>query len=141
MRWPAARSARRRAPQGTTRRNPFDAVPLVAPGVSEEPREAPEGLLLRRRLAPRSRLGAALARGLRYERSVHLKLDRPGAFFWRLIDGARDLDAIAGLVRAELQMSEEDARRATLLYVKELMTRNFIQLRVDAPAATPAPSR
>ena len=125
-------------PPGMTYRNPFDAVPQVAPGVTvvRGPEAPPDGLLLRRNLEPQTRFGAAVARYLRYERKVHLTLDRSGTLFWGLIDGSRNLEQIAGRVRTDLGMADEDARRATLLYVKQLMLRSFVQLRVPAPHAT-----
>jgi hypothetical protein len=128
---------RKTPPAGPPRyRNPFDAVPLVPATVSiVEQAGAGEGLLLRRRLDPRTRLGAAVSRWLRYERCVHVKLDRNGALFWGLIDGRRDLGEIAHHVAEGLALPLEQARQSTLVYVKDLMLRHFIHLQVERTAA------
>lgn len=147
MRWFRSKPKPTGPPPGMTWRDPFAAVPLVAPGVSVRAGEGADsdGLVLRRQLdLPTSRRGRLLCR-LGLQRSAHLKLDRPGTFFWRQIDGVRDLAAIAAAVGRECRLSDAEARRATLLFTKNLMLRSFIQIRVASPpetvgAASPGPA-
>ena len=135
---------RKRAPVptgGTTYRNPLDAVPLVAPGVSIRAGDGPDsdGLILRRLLDTAATRRGRLLGWLHMQRSAHVKLDRPGSFFWRQIDGQRDLAHIARALAQEFKMADDDARRATVTFTRDLMLRHFIMIRIEAPPASPAP--
>jgi len=118
-------------------RDPLAAVPLAADGVSVES-ATPEGaLVLARRLTPRSRLHARLARLLRHNLTVRLSLDERGGFFWRQMDGKRSLRRIAEALQPQFALSRDAARQATVLFVKELMKRGFLNLRIEGEAGLP----
>ena len=113
-------------------RNPLDAVPEVAPDVAVVRRTDDGALVLRRTLAPRSRLGHALARWLSFRRETHVQLDARGGVYWSLVDGRTPLDRIASCAGERLGLDREAARKSVLLYTRDLMTRGFVHLRIDA---------
>ncbi|OPZ28396.1 MAG: hypothetical protein BWZ02_01323 [Lentisphaerae bacterium ADurb.BinA184] len=133
-------------PQGMAYRNPFDAVPLVAPGVSIRAGGEAGSAFLRAELdTPDTRRGRFLRR-LHMQRAAHIKLDPQGTVFWRLIDGRRDLGEIACAIARELGLAEKDAREATIRFTRDLMLRNYIMLKISPPpealpagVATPRP--
>ena len=114
--------------------DPFDAVPHVAQGV--EARADAAGLLQVRRLAPprRSLLGP-LRRALRPPTEGRINLDERGTFFWRQIDGRRNVRAVMRALAKRFGLDRSDARAATILFVKALMLRGLIHLEVDRPRA------
>lgn len=112
-------------------RNPFEAVPLIAPGVVEE-RDAKGMLVLVHRTPVPTRYARLLGRYLGRERTSRTILDENGTFFWQQIDGKRSLGRIADAIRINLNQPEEQAREAVISFTKDLMKRNLIQLKLQA---------
>jgi len=109
--------------------DPFKAVPVTALNV--EASEDAEGRVhLRMALEEKSGIKEYLARKFGFRRAVMANLDERGSFFWKKINGARDLAAIEKEVRRQFDLNEEDSRRATILFVKMLMLRGLIYLKV-----------
>ena len=114
--------------------DPFDAVPQVPDGV--EARTDAAGLVRLRRSPPRRRgLGSLLGRMVRLERAARTNLDERGSFFWSQIDGRRDLHDVTRRLSERFGLSRADARAATVLFVKAMMTRGLLVLEVKRPAA------
>lgn len=96
-----------------------------------EERTAPSGeLQLRRVLPPRNPLQQVMTRLTGRPPTSHIALDANGAFFWRLIDGRRNLFAIRAAMAKELQLDRRTAEQGVILFVKQLMRRHFLQLRM-----------
>lgn len=118
---------------GRPARDPFEAVPHVAPGV--EARADPEGHIhLSRRIIPRLRVLHAVERRFGWRRTVQVNLDANGSLFWNQIDGTQSLEAIAKCIQKETGQSEEACRKATALFTRDLMARGLIQLEVPLPS-------
>ncbi len=122
-------------PPGMTFRNPFEAVPLASPGVEvlRGKDDVKEGFVLRRALDIGDNWRARTLRKLRLDRAAHIKLDQAGSVYWRQIDGQRDLEQIAEGLAMEFKLSPEEARKSTLVFTKDLMIRQFIQLKISTP--------
>ena len=116
---------------GRPARDPFEAVPLAAPGVAEE-RGDDGSLVLVHRVPVPPRYARLLGRYLGRERVSRTVLDENGAFFWRQIDGVRSLGSIADAVRVRLNQPEAQARESAVAFTKDLMKRNLIQLKLKA---------
>lgn len=116
-----------------TSTDPFDAVPIITPGVDAV--EAPNGELhLRLRLQPQSGLSSLLSRGLGLHRDTFINLDTRGSCFWKQIDNTRSLAEIEIIIRRELGMPIHESRIAVLKFTKSLMQRGLIQLKVETPS-------
>jgi hypothetical protein len=123
---------KRKAPQagaGLPARDPLDAVPLVAEGV--EARADSRGRIqLKRTWQPAGGVRGFLARTLKYEHSARLDLDEPGSAYWRLVDGRRTLREMAAALARDSSRSEDECRKATILFTRSLMVRHFVNLKV-----------
>lgn len=125
---------------GVKYRDPLLAVALVADGV--ECKEETDSLLqLRRDATPKQGFGGWAARLLRQKYYAHIALDERGSYFWRQIDGQRTLREIAGSVTRQFSMTEAEGESVTILFVKELMTRGLIYLKMPMEAAQAEPVR
>jgi len=122
---PAAAQPVSRAPA----RDPLDAVPVKAAGVTEEAGVGGALILVRRAPVP-MRYARLLGRFLGGDRISRVVLDENGVFFWRQIDGVRTLRQIADAMRVRLNRPEGDARAAVIAFTKDLMKRNLIQLKL-----------
>jgi len=109
--------------------DPLVAVPIRMKGVEAVPNRIGE-LVLRRQLHPGQGWHSRIVAALRQDYSMQLRLDQRGCYFWDLIDGQRDLRRIADTIRREFQLEKKESRDATVLFVKELMTRGLIQIRL-----------
>lgn len=110
-------------------RDPLAAVPLKAPNVVEF--SDAQGLItLERRVPVPPRYGRLLGRLLGRERKAQTALDENGTSFWQLIDGKRSLDDIANDFRIRLNIPEPEARKVVVLFTKDLMKRDLIQLKI-----------
>ncbi len=118
--------------------NPLDVVPAAEPDV-EARADSADRLHLRRRFQPTGRIYRRVARLLRYRHEVRVTLDEQGTLFWRLMDGRRTLRSIAADMAATLDGAEDEARRAVILFVKLLMARHLIYLKVPMPAEEKVP--
>lgn len=119
--------------------NPLEAVACVA----EEVESGIDNLGLvqvRRKYRPaRGVLGlAGRAMGYRYERRVNL--DARGSFLWLQIDGQRDAATIAEALAAKFDIEPAAAREATILYLRDLLTRHLILLRFPERSENPRPA-
>ena len=112
-------------------RDPFTAIPLVAPGVVEET-SADGTLVLVHRIPVPKKYGRLLGRFLGRDRVSRTILDDNGTFFWRQIDGERTLAAIADAIRIHVNKPEREAREAVIAFTRDLMKRNLIQLKLKA---------
>ncbi|MDK2970628.1 MAG: hypothetical protein PWP23_383 [Candidatus Sumerlaeota bacterium] len=111
--------------------DPLQAVPRVAPNVHA--RTARGGALhLRMDLPPKGRIGAFVLRHFGWQRHHLMNLDARGAAFWRLINGRRTLETIAGILAKKWKHGEEECRIAVMEYTRTLMTRGLIVLEVTA---------
>ncbi len=121
-------------------RDPLAAVPLVAPGVQAKA-DASGLVQVRLELPARSRLEQFLGRTLGFRRPAYLNLDQLGSAYWRLVDGQRDLRAIAARLTREHQVPADRAREAVAFFTRDLMLRHVICLRIAPPSATtPGPA-
>ena len=109
--------------------DPLSAVPGVAPDVEWRP-DAAELIQVRRRWRPQRGLAGLVARTFRLESVCRVNLDERGSFFWRQIDGRRDLRHIASRLAEQFDLTEGQAGDATVRFVKQLMTRCLIVLEV-----------
>ena len=73
-----------------------------------------------------------LARHFSIFPSCRIFLDEKGSFFWRLIDGRRDLSDIEGELRRHYQMGAGESRDAVILFTKMLMRRGLIGLKLPS---------
>jgi len=116
------------APAGT-RTDPLAATPEPAPGVDAKRDDA--GMLQVRRMLPtRGRVGELLERLFGHTRYVRVKLDERGSWFWEQIDGTRDLHGIEESLRKRYSLSREESTKAVIEFVKALMVRGLICLRL-----------
>lgn len=117
---------------GPPPRDPLLAIPRPAPCV--EWRQEPSDLVqLRRELPPRSRLDGVFRRWLRTPRQIRVNLDAHGSFFWRQVDGRRNLASIAAALATQFGLPAEDARVATVRFTRDLMVRSLLQLEIPTP--------
>lgn len=110
-------------------RNPFAAIPMVAPQVREEPSANGELTLVHTVPVP-ARYARFLGRFLGREHVARTILDEHGVFFWRQIDGVRTLTEIVHAIRLHANQSDAQARKAVITFTKDLMTRNLIVLKI-----------
>lgn len=120
-------------------RDPLEAVPRPAPDVDSNTHDGGERISLKRHIPPRSRIARFFESRFGLRRTVQVNLDTVGSFFWRQVDGKRNLRTIARLLRAEFRLNEEKSRLATLQFTRDLMNRGLIQLQV--PASPPKEGR
>lgn len=111
------------------RAHPLEAVPLRNEKVEERISDAGE-LHLHGTLPPQGILERAMVRIAGTEKNVQVALDDKGAFFWEQIDGQKNLFAIRRALRNKYQLSSEESKEATIRFIKMLMRRNLIQLKV-----------
>ena len=109
--------------------DPFDAVPVIAPGV-EARQDGQEHFQVRRTSKKKSGLAGVLARKFGFERAVRANLDKMGSFYWRQIDGRKDLARIEKKLRRHFRLSRQQSRGATVKFTKALMERGLILLKV-----------
>jgi len=93
-------------------------------------------LQVRRRFPARGGLYGWISRKLRYRHEVRINLDERGTRFWQLMDGRRNLDAIAVALGKEFDLERSKAREAVILFTKMLMTRHLVYLRVPTPQSS-----
>jgi hypothetical protein len=117
-------------------RDPFEAVPMVAEGVRTEVGKDGVTVLVSTTPVP-MRYGRLLGRFLGRERIARVILDENGTFFWRQIDGIRNLGQIANAVRKQMNRPEMEARAAVISFTKDLMKRNLLSLKVSLPPIKP----
>lgn len=116
-------------------RNPLEAIVHAAQGV-ESGRDNLGLVQIRRVYHPsRGLLGfAGRVLGHRYHRRVNL--DERGSFLWEQIDGTRSLDALADALARRYEIDPADARKAAVLFVRDLLSRHLVSL--SFPAAPPS---
>ncbi len=131
---------RKQAPIAHVRHDPLAAVPLVPTGVTAQP--LPDGgVELCRVVPPKSRLYAWVARRLRYDQTVRIRLDARGAAFWTAVDGRRSVRGLAETLAPGLELDGEAARQCVVKYIGELMRRGWLLLKLDLPAQPGAAPR
>ena len=110
-------------------RDPLAVVPVIAEGV--EAREDANGLLQIRKTPSCGRaLTSRLSQRLGLQRHIRVNLDAHGTIFWRAIDGRRCLREIAEVVFRQTRQDPEAATEAAVLFVKMLMVRHLVYLKV-----------
>jgi hypothetical protein len=118
--------------------DPLAAVPLVPEGVTAT--ATPDGgLELCRDLRPKNRLHGWIARTLRWDLSVRVRLDATGAVFWSCVDGRRTVREVAEVLAGRLQARPDAARQAVVQYIGTLMRKGWIQLRLAIPPRPASP--
>jgi len=117
-------------------RDPFEAVPMVAEGVRTEVGKDGVTVLVSATPVP-MRYARLLGRFLGRERIARVILDENGTFFWRQIDGIRNLGQIANAVRKQMNRPEMEARAAVISFTKDLMKRNLLSLKVPLTPLKP----
>lgn len=75
-----------------------------------------------------------LAAKFRLYRNIRINLDARGSFFWRQINGQRSLREIDAVLREEFELTDEESKKATLVFTKQLMLRHLIVLDVGEVA-------
>jgi Coenzyme PQQ synthesis protein D (PqqD) len=121
------------------RAHPLEAIPSRHENV--EHRESPGGdIHLRGRFPRDGFLARFMGRFFESDKIVQVVLDEKGSFFWSLIDGRRSLFEIAGRFRSHFDLEDSKSREATVLFVKMLMRRGFIRLKLPPnPGGLSAP--
>jgi hypothetical protein len=107
------------------RAHPLEAIPLRSENVQQ--RKSSQGELHLRGNFPRTGWWGRLMP--KSKRTVQIALDEKGALFWSLINGQRNLFAISSQLQARFDLGEAESREATILFVKMLMRRGFLQLK------------
>ncbi len=118
----------RKEPQG----DPLKAVPRVAVGVQAQ-RDDGGNLHIRKEYPQTGSLSGWMGNLLRLRKERFVNLDEKGAAFWNLIDGNRDLKSIAKVLASEWDLDETECRCAVVVYTRDLMVRNLIELKVKQP--------
>jgi hypothetical protein len=109
------------------------AVPETEPSTETMPDKT--GLIhLRRRVPPPKWFPSWLPGGY----WARVDLDQRGSWFWKQIDGRRNLLTVAGHMAREFDLSLEESRAAVVVFTKMLMLRHLIVLRTDS-LPKPAP--
>lgn len=116
-------------PAPLDRAHPLQAVPLRAESVEERVSDRGE-LHLHGIIPPTGLFERTMARIAKAEKTIQIVLDEKGAFFWKQIDGERNLFAIRKALQQEYQLTPAESKEATILFVKMLMRRNLIRLQV-----------
>ncbi|NLL83088.1 MAG: PqqD family protein [Lentisphaerae bacterium] len=112
-------------------RDPFEAIPLVAPDVVVEESENGTLILIHRVPVPK-KYARLLGRFLGRERESRIVLDEHGTYFWRQINGERNLAEVANAIRLHMNKPEREAKEAVISFTRDLMKRNLIQLKLKA---------
>lgn len=63
-------------------------------------------------------------------RTRQVVLDEKGAFFWKQIDGEKNLFDIRQALQRAYRLSPEESNQSTILFVKMLMRRHFIRMNI-----------
>jgi hypothetical protein len=111
--------------------DPFAAVPVVPDWTRCEP-GLTGGMRLVRAAPPRGRFAAFVARRFGWSRERVFELDAIGARFFAEIDGQRSLAEIEEKLRRDLGLDRDAARTAVTDFVRTLMRRGLIALRVES---------
>jgi hypothetical protein len=117
------------------RPHPFEAVPKPNPRVEERPSDSGE-LYLRLRLPPRNGWETLLEKWGGPRHTTPIVLDKRGAFFWRQLDGLRDLHTVRAILQNQYALTEEESRECTVVFVRQLMRRHCLLLEMP-PAPEP----
>ena len=113
-------------------RDPFDAIPVIPENV--ESRRDDRGLIyLQRTVPPKSGLQNWVSRKLGFHRARYFDLDETGSFFWKQIDGKRNLHFIRSKLAERFEFDLETSRQAVIGFTKMLMSRGVIGLIVTNP--------
>lgn len=112
--------------------DPFDAVPIAAQNI-EIAVDAKSNICLRKTLVPTPGVQNWFVRKLGFKRSVRIRLDERGSWFWNQIDGLRDLGEIQKGMRTEFLLKKKESEKAVILFVKMLMVRHLIYLEIKRP--------
>jgi len=107
--------------------NPLLAVPRIAPYVRVK-FDSQGYAQIKRQPPPGRGVGGWLARHFAMHKSVRVNLDQRGTFFWEQVDGTRNLQMIARLLKNRFGVNEKEASDAVVLFTKSLMRRGLIQL-------------
>lgn len=117
--------------QVTRTRHPLEAVPV--PGRLVAARTDPQGWVqLRRELSEPATWGAKIARRIGLVRAQRANLDQAGSFFWQQIDGHTNLQTIVARMSSHLGLDTQECEMAVVRYVKQLMERGFLSLRMES---------
>jgi len=107
--------------------DPLDAVPLPESDV-ESRLDNKHLLQVRRRFKPSPGPATLFARLLRSRYEVRIKLDRPGTFYWRQIDGRATLRKISDAMACQFSWNTPVARDAVVRFTRELLDKRLIFL-------------
>ena len=116
--------------------DPFAAVPLIAPDVETRCDER-RLVQVRRKLKQKKGFLGALARRLGFDRATKASLDEKGSYFWRQIDGKKDLARIERKLSGHFRIERTESRRAIVQFAKTLMERGLIVLKVSGKPGEP----
>ena len=111
-------------------RNPLAAIPLI-PGDIDHGADNLGLIQLRRRIQPKGSLTRRISRMVGFKYSARLNLDACGSFYWRQVDGTKNLDNIADAFATHFKCSTEEARTAVLKFTRTLLLRNMILLQIE----------
>ena len=113
----------------TVSSDPLDVVPCI-PQQVEARSDSKNNVQLRYCHPPKSRLDALVMRTLKLRKAIRVNLDERGSAFWRMIDGQHDLHWISGQIATKYDIADEQAKGAAVAFVRDLMLRGMVQLKV-----------
>lgn len=111
-------------------RDPFAAVPLIAPGV-EACRDRRKFVHVQKKLMQKKGFLGVLAQRLGLDRTTKASLDEKGSYFWQQIDGEKDLMRIERKFSRHFETNRKESRQAIVQFTKTLMERGLIILKVS----------
>lgn len=123
-------------PTGMTE-NPLAAVPVVVDDVKTVAQGKDGDVMLEVDITQRrGKLYQKVSKRLHYNNKRNVHLDTMGGRFWRQIDGHRNLLDISRTLAKTLERPEPEIHAAVVSYVKDLMRRNLIYLKMPRTDTT-----
>ena len=116
--------------------DPFSAVPIIAPDV-ETHCDGRQLMQVRKKLKQKRGFFGDLTARLGFDRDTKASLDEKGSYFWRQIDGEKDLSRIERKFSGFFRIDRRESRRAIVQFTKTLMERGLIVLKVPGKPSPP----
>jgi hypothetical protein len=130
---PLFRRKRKKTPQrpeGMTE-NPLEAVPVRLDDVETVATSEDGSVMLEIDITGRrGETYRKISSIFGYNNKKNVQLDGIGGFFWQQIDGRKNLLAIAQALKEKLGRGDQEVYAAIVNYVKDLMKRNLIYLKM-----------
>ena len=112
--------------------NPLKAIPEKIPDIQVAGRADDGSIMLEIDTTKRrSELYQKVSKIFHYNNKVNVHLDSTGSFFWDQIDGKTDVKEIGKRLKKRLKNdNDEEVYAAVIEYIKSLMSRNLIFLKM-----------